>query len=377
VARQALPMITLGLALLISSVSPDHRIVVRPGQSIQAAVNLALPGDTIVVEPGKYRETGNPCPFDATQTCAVSVTKDNISLVARSGAQPVVLDNPTGLTNGIGVGKTYGCQRGSAYHTKGSRVIGFTVRGFKGSGIVLSCVDDWELAYNNTPNNVLYGIYPVYAGKGRVHDNVASGATDTGIYVGLSHDVRVDHNLVYDNVSGFEFENTVNSQLDHNTAFNNTAGILEFIIPGDPLERSRNNAINDNLVRDNNRPNKCSVPSDPVCLVPPGVGIAIAGGNNNVTLGNKVVGNKTYGIAVTDVCTAFEIPASQCGSLGFNPLPMNTRTERNTARLNGVDLLWTENGKGNCWLNNRAKTTFPTSLPQCTGQMPPFAPLRL
>ncbi len=340
-------------------------IVVRPGQSIQAAVDFARPGDTIIVEPGTYREAGSPCPFNTSQTCAVSVSKDAISLLARRGTQPVVLDNPTGLTNGIGVGKTYQCEHGADYHTKGSRVIGFVIKGFKGSGIVLSCVDDWELAYNTTQNNELYGLYPVFSGKGRAHDNIASGATDTGIYVGLSHDVRADHNLAYDNVSGLELENTINSQLDHNTAFHNTAGILEFIIPGDPLLRSRNNVVSDNLVRDNNRPNKCSVPNDPVCLVPPGVGIAVAGGSDNLTTGNRVTGNTTYGIAVTDVCTAFQIPQSQCGSLGFNPLPHHNRTERNTALYNGIDLAWSANGRGNCWLKNRAKTTSPSMLPQC------------
>ena len=32
--------------------------------------------------------------------------------------------------------------------------------------------------------------------------NVATGANDTGIYIGQSHDVRIDHNVATDNVSG-------------------------------------------------------------------------------------------------------------------------------------------------------------------------------
>jgi parallel beta-helix repeat protein len=276
-----------------------------------------------------------------------------------------VLENANGLTNGIGVGKSYACKPDSAHHVRGSRVIGFTVKGFAGSGIVLSCVDNWELAYNTTSKNVLYGLYPVFSGFGRMHDNVATGATDTGIYVGLSHDVRVDHNVASDNVAGFELENSVRSVLDHNTSFHNTAGILEFIIPGNPHERSRNNIVKENLVQDNNRPNKCSVPSDPICLVPPGVGIALAGGSHNVNLRNRVIGNKTFGILVADVCTAFQIPPSQCATLGFNPLPRDTRTERNVALQNGTDLVWTANGHGNCWFKNRARTSMPRSLPKC------------
>jgi parallel beta-helix repeat protein len=53
--------------------------------------------------------------------------------------------------------------------------------------------------------------------------NIASGSHDTGIYVGQSHDARVDHNLAHDNVDGFEIENSVNIKLDHNAAFHNTA----------------------------------------------------------------------------------------------------------------------------------------------------------
>lgn len=136
-------------------------------------------------------------------------------------------------------------------------------------------------------------------------------------------------------------------------------------MPGDPLERSLDNTLSDNSVRDNNRPNECASPKDPVCLIPPGVGIAIAGGAGNLNLRNHVIGNRTFGIAVTDVCSAFEITPSRCDRLGFNPLPRFIRTERNVALQNHVDLLWTENGRGNCWLENRAKVRVPESLPQC------------
>jgi parallel beta-helix repeat protein len=356
-----------GVAPSSRSVAVDHRISVKPGGSIQEAVDRAQSGDAVVIEPGEYHEAGRPCAFNSNQTCAVSVIKDAVSLIGNSQSAPVILDNPTGLTNGIGIGKSPACESGSAHHIEGNRVIGLTVRGFKGSGIVVSCADDWELASNNTANDILYGLYPVYAGKGRAHDNVASGATDTGIYVGLSHDVRVDHNTVYDNVSGFELENTINSVLDHNTALHNTAGILEFIIPGDPLEQSQNNIVRDNVVRDNNRPNNCSEPGDPICLVKPGTGIAVIGGSDNLAIGNQVTGNVSFGIAVADVCTGFALSQQQCNGLPFDPLPEGIQTKANTALNNGIDLQWTGNGTGNCWLANRAMTTAPTSLPQCTG----------
>jgi hypothetical protein len=52
--------------------------------------------------------------------------------------------------------------------------------------------------------------------------------------------------------------------------------------------------------------------------------------------------------------------------LGFDPLPSDTRTERNVALQNAVDLLWTSNGSGNCWLRNRSRIRMPNKLPRCS-----------
>src|SRR5690242_21679777 len=54
-----------------------------PGQygSIQAAVNAAQPGDTILVGPGDYKTTGSSAPSGADDTpAAVLITKPGITL---------------------------------------------------------------------------------------------------------------------------------------------------------------------------------------------------------------------------------------------------------------------------------------------------------
>lgn len=340
----------------------SKRIVVQPGQSIQAAVDAAKPGDTILVEPGTYHEKGRTCPFRTAEKCAVSITKSGITLVGDSGSSAVVLNNPSGLSIGIGIGKYYTCNK--SYRITNSVVVGFTVTGFKDSGILATCVTHWEMAYDLALNNKIYDFYPVWASEGRLHNSVATGATDTGFYVGISQRVRVDHNVAYNNVSGYEFENTIDSLMDHNTAYNNTGGILEFIIPGDPKERSYGNSIRDNVVTANNNANKCT--GGVVCTVPPGTGILDIGGHDNETVNNMVTNNKQWGLALTDVCTAFGLSPKQCKALKYDPLPERTRIVGNTSLHNGTDIVWfPQNGKGNCWSGNRAHSKAPSKLPKC------------
>jgi len=367
------------IAMLLSQFCVASEIRVHAGQSIQAAVDAAAPGDRIVVQPGVYHEVGRPCVVDPTVTCAVLITKDNITLVGDGlPGRPVILENAGGQDTGIEAARanaTSPCVSTEAERIQGTTVAGFTVNGFGGNGIRLLCADNWLVAFNSTNNNAEYGIFPAESGNGRVHDNIATGAHDTGIYVGQSHDVRVDHNVATQNVSGFEIENSVNVTMDHNEAFSNTGGILVFILPGLTVLTGANNHVEHNSVHDNNQPNTCLNPGDDVCHVPPGSGILVVAGDSDSIEHNEVLNNETVGIGVVDFCTAFGIPSAICFSLGFDPLPENTRIEFNLVKGNGnnpqfpglpgEDLFWTGVGSGNCWKDNKADNQFPPELPAC------------
>lgn len=380
----ALLLLALGVAPAAPAFADDddHVIRVRPGQSIQRAVEHAESGDTVVVAPGRYREAGRPCPSDPTHRCAVVVTRSGITLRAQGDdGRRVVLENAGGQHQGIAVAKPgatgASCLNDPAQRLRRIRVEGFTVNGFGGEGIFLLCVDDWVVAHNATHDDVEYGIFPSHSRRGRITHNVATGANDTGIYVGQSRDVRVDHNLAMGNVSGFEIENSSGVVLRHNYAVGNTAGILAFTLPFLDVKSNHDNVIADNQVLANNKANTCVDPGDDVCQVPSGTGILVLAADRNRVTSNEVRGNHTFGIGVANYCVGMGLSAAECAAIDIDPNADGNRVLHNTVLGNGlapdpsvpsvfaVDLAWDLTGAGNCWSANRAGTTFPSPLPAC------------
>ncbi|HTO71024.1 MAG TPA: right-handed parallel beta-helix repeat-containing protein [Myxococcota bacterium] len=360
----------------------SHGAVVKPGGSIQAAVDAANPGDTITVLPGTYREAGTPCPTDPTHTCAVVVTKANIHLVGLPfGAKRVVLENAGNQDQGIAIAPTGvdgpTCLADATTHLAGASVSGFTVNGFGGEGIFLFCVDGFSVTFNAANDNAEYGIFPSHASKGTIALNVVTGSNDTGIYIGQSSNVDVSNNFVHGNVSGFEIENCSNVRLHDNASTGNTGGILSFTLPFLDVKQNTNNRIDHNWVQGNNKANTCVDPTDEVCGVPVGTGILALAVDDNRIDHNVVLDNDSYGIAVANFCLGNKLPSDVCAMLDIDPNPDNNQVDHNAAFGNGKspsplvdpvfgdDLAWDGSGTGNCWSANAFKTSFPEDLPTC------------
>ena len=184
------------LCICWSVTASARTIVVRPGQSIQAAVDRAHPGDRILVHAGTYHEAGRPCPIDAASTCAVVISKDDISVIGlEHGRRAVVLENAGGQDIGIAVAVEGAvgaqCLTDPAQRVRGVHLAGLTVNNFAVNGISLFCADDWSVVGCSANDNQFYGIFPSHCGNGLIRGSRATGANDTGIYVGQSHDVRV------------------------------------------------------------------------------------------------------------------------------------------------------------------------------------------
>jgi parallel beta-helix repeat protein len=371
---------TVACLLVLAPTAAAKVIKVPAGGSIQAGVDQADPGDRVQVAPGTYTEPGRECPARPGRTCAVVITEDDISLVGQGGSgKRAALEASGDQNEGIAVGRSGGgaCIEDPSLRVHGSLVSGIKVKGFEDDGVLLSCVEHWRITRVIAVDNEEYGTFPSRTLHGRLDHSFASGANDTGHYIGQSFDARVDHNVATDNVSGFEIENSVRVRADHNLAFGNTGGILSFDLPFLSVKVNAENTIDHNVVRGNNRPNTCTEPDEAVCAVPPGTGILLMATDENLAAANRVSGNDSYGIAVANICVAQELPEEVCAVLDIDPDPDGNRVIGNRVTGNAlnpaptlppvfaVDLAWDGTGVGNCWSRNRFGTSFPAPLPAC------------
>jgi cytochrome c peroxidase len=334
------------------SPSPARIVEVRPGESIQEAVDKAGRNGVVRIYPGTYHEN-------------VLVIHHGVTIegVIRNGKRPV-LDGRNLLPDAIsGLGNDF-------------KVTNLEIRNYQGNGVVVHKARNVVFRNLVLHNTGLYGVYPIECDGVLVEDCKVSGARDAGIYVGQSRNIVVRRNEAFQNVTGIEIENSVNAIVEDNYVHNNTGGILVFLLPFNPSKVQDRCIVRRNRVINNNTPNFAD-PEAIVSNVLKGTGIMLLAADNTEVYENEIVGNGTFGIMTIGLRLLFPAPTP----LDVDPNPDGNRIYNNILRDNGkdpderlkrfgippVDLLWDMTGKGNQW-NQPDATRFPSVLPNGTQQ---------
>jgi parallel beta-helix repeat protein len=339
--------------------APNAIFTVEPGQSIQAAIDRALPGDRVEVMPGVYHDE-------------LVVDKHGISLVGLNvrGERPI-LDGQGTMADAVNV--------------SGSNFVidGFVIRRYAGNGVTVSKATNVTCRNLTLIETGLYGVYPVECTGVLVEGCTVTGISDAGIYVGQSRDIVVRNNEAYKNVAGIEIENCVNAIVENNTCHNNAAGLLVFVLPNNPSKVGDNCRVVNNRIFDNNGPN-FGKPGSIVESVPPGLGLLVMAADRTEITQNIIAGNNTYGIAVVGLGSS---PASQdfaSHALDVEPNSDFTLIHGNQIANNGAnpsdrfrsafpdlpggDILWDGTGEGNEFREAAGLKTMPPDLLRDVGQ---------
>ena len=292
-----------------------HRVF--PGESIQAAINAASRGDTILVEPGEYMEdptsryglriTTDQLRLVGKTRVAGDGTTERVHLIANGDQETGVLAAPAGCEYDMNAEECAEAMGGEIVDLEGFYIRGFVVDGFPVNGIQTRWVDGFEFSNNESANNLNNGLYPTLSANGLVRNNVSYGSLDTAMWVAGSENVRVMGNVLRDSVIGFEITVSNDVKVKYNEIYGNTVGVGLFhpnAAGNPPLPEMKNWVIQQNDIHSNNG---SPVPPPEGSFqegLPAGVGVLLLGVSDSVVSKNIVENNDFVGIGILGWCTA-------------------------------------------------------------------------
>jgi len=327
--------------------------VVRPGQSIQAAIDAAAPGAIIVVKHGTYAEN-------------LVIKTDGIRLVGRGAKlvppatpapDPCAMD-PSTLDGICVIGQLQFSQEGPPTVTDTIdhvSISGFQITGFSSTGIIFLGATDPVVTRNQAADDGGYGIARFVSSGGAIVGNEVSGNAEAGIYVGDSPnaDVLVAGNRSHDNqLFGFFFRDSANGRAIGNEASGNCLGAIV-------VNTGANVAGDWRLIGNRLHGNDRFCAADPEEGTPPlsGIGVAIVNAHGNLVTGNAIRDNVPGG----QVPFAGGVVVVDAGMPGAEA-PTNNVVKGNVILGNQPDLFWDGSGTGNVLQPNVCRTSTPDGL---------------
>jgi hypothetical protein len=273
--------LTLVLAVAALAISPltvasaAPRTLTVPGDfpTIQAAVNAAQPGDTVLISPGRYKE-------------AVVVKTPHITIRGLD-RNKVLIDGEFKRPNGILVNKA-----------NDVTIENLTACCNTSNGVLWSDVTGYTGHYLTAYNNGDYGIFAYgSSGPGRWDHMYGSGQPDSGFYIGECNpcDAVVSDLLSERNALGWSGTNASGVTIKDSEFRLNALGIVPNSLNSEEDPPAAGGEIINNNVHDNG---KVNVPGTATFGQFYGGGIVLVGTDGTLVKNNVVKNNGLVGILV-------------------------------------------------------------------------------
>ena len=344
----ALALVT-SVGLITPAAASSGITIVRPGQSIQAAIDNAQRGDRILVAEGTYAEQ-------------LTLDKDGITLIGLGAVliPPVapVSNTCSGLAGsqteaGICVtGKDVVLQEFVIEHRKfvsvGHRVqdvtvTGFQVRNFSGENVAVVGAAGTRVFGNRFADGPTYGFLTVGSVDTRVTANIVSSAPLLG-FIGICMDDVSGVQVSRNHISGYNIAlcvQTAGAQVRGNDVRGNCVGV--FVDPGVDGAQVLGNRIG---------------ATNPLCRTQSAFGnfgIFIDGAVNTQVRRNHIEGQTNFGVS--------EVPSAGLVLVDEgDAIAAGNAIVGNIMRNNSIDLVVFATGAGNLVTQNKCDSSLPEGL---------------
>ncbi|MGW8482383.1 NosD domain-containing protein [Microbacterium sp. NPDC055903] len=326
--------------------------------SLTEAGGMVAEGGIILIAPGTYTES-------------LEVAADDVT-VRGEDRNTVVIDGELTRSNGVvGTGERITVENLTVRNHLQNGVLITGATDENGAGVargpdgylpedVSDPVPGYLVQQVTANNNGLYGIYAFNRTDGVLRDNLASGGSDSGIYVGQCAECRaiVQDNVIVSNAAGLELANASGVVVTGNRIVGNRIGISvlsNYLEAHGPTRRVQ---IIGNVVADNNESETPEQASGAF-----GIGIGLGGTVDAVVHANLITGNSAVGLWITS-------------SEDF--APTGSDVAGNAFDANALDIALAPSeiapGEGNCFALAAGTTTSPAGLSGCTDEPGAFTP---